>query len=418
MLSRLIRTACVGAMLVLCGCGGSGGKGAGANPVATPSTPATDPLPVVRSFSPPAETQVAAGGLLSFQVNLLNPAPATSYDWTVDGHDAGSGGPALDLKTSAQDPDLRTVQVKISNGGQATTELVWPGQVMKSADQNGPPSITSALPAGPVTLVEGEKVYLTVTATDPDAGDVLTYQWKIDDGNAEAGTDSLALDTNGLAKGDHTVKVLVRDDPQMSEASAAAFTWTVHVVDAQPANRPPVISGASPTGTVRLTSGSVIDLLVTASDLDGDTLSYTWQVNGSPEPVTIPLFRFSESAAKTYTVRVTVDDGKGGQTTNDWQVIVEAPPSPPPPVSQAGVVKLAWDAVTKDADGGLENLAGYRVYTSLQPPDYELRADVGNVTEAKISDLPSGVTLFLTVTAYDKDGNESKKPSPLSVLVP
>ena len=80
---------------------------------------------------------------------------------------------------------------------------------------------------------------------------------------------------------------------------------------------------------------------------------------------------------------------------------------------------LEWDAPTTDAVGRpLEDLAGYRLYYSSDPPSEvdEEMIDVGNVTRFTVTDLAAGDYLF-AVTALDEDGNESEFSDPLPAEV-
>ena len=68
---------------------------------------------------------------------------------------------------------------------------------------------------------------------------------------------------------------------------------------------------------------------------------------------------------------------------------------------QAAGLKLKWQANT-EAD-----LAGYKVHVGTQSRTYSRTVDVGDTTMAMISDLNVGQPYFISLTAYDKTGNES-----------
>ena len=85
---------------------------------------------------------------------------------------------------------------------------------------------------------------------------------------------------------------------------------------------------------------------------------------------------------------------------------------PPSDFSQTGtaVVNLSW-AANAETD-----IAGYKVYyDTASGSSYEGKGakegdspiDVGNTTNFSLSDLQAGIDYYFTVTAYDKDGNES-----------
>jgi len=81
---------------------------------------------------------------------------------------------------------------------------------------------------------------------------------------------------------------------------------------------------------------------------------------------------------------------------------------------------LEWDAPTLDAVGRpLEDLAGYRLYVSTDPPSASIDADVievGDTTRYTVTGLEAGSYLF-AVTALDELGNESDFSEPLPAEV-
>lgn len=62
------------------------------------------------------------------------------------------------------------------------------------------------------------------------------------------------------------------------------------------------------------------------------------------------------------------------------------------------------------------NIAGYRVYYGNESGKYTETIDVGNVTEADMSQLPAG-DYFFVVTAYNTLGLESLPSDELNVTV-
>jgi hypothetical protein len=75
---------------------------------------------------------------------------------------------------------------------------------------------------------------------------------------------------------------------------------------------------------------------------------------------------------------------------------------------QSNSLMLSWTAPTTNEDGSpLDDLAGYRLYYGNREGEYSNVVDVGNFTTVELSELSAG-TWYLTVTAYDYFGNESK----------
>lgn len=92
-----------------------------------------------------------------------------------------------------------------------------------------------------------------------------------------------------------------------------------------------------------------------------------------------------------------------------------------PPAGQAGILDIAWDAPTTNADGTpLTDLSGYRVYSGTVsqtpcPPASTSQfvasstpaPSLGTVVTYQLTGLTTGTIYFVRVTAVDTSGNES-----------
>jgi len=151
-------------------------------------------------------------------------------------------------------------------------------------------------------------------SNDPD-GVILTYAWDFGDGGSSV--TATATHTYG-ARGAFTVTLTVTDD----DGSTGQATLAVTV-----GNRGPVIVSRDPAASaVSLPAGAAQRLEVVASDPDGDPLTYSWSVDGTPAGTDSPFFTFPPGGVGTYAVRVVVSDGTD-QVTQEWtvQVTQESP---------------------------------------------------------------------------------------------
>lgn len=75
-------------------------------------------------------------------------------------------------------------------------------------------------------------------------------------------------------------------------------------------------------------------------------------------------------------------------------------------------VSLAWDPSPDD------RVSGYAVHSGLQSSNYNVRIDVGNVTQCTITNLTIGSTYYFVATAYTTNGLESLPSNEVSYTVP
>jgi hypothetical protein len=86
------------------------------------------------------------------------------------------------------------------------------------------------------------------------------------------------------------------------------------------ANRPPTISSMTITPTFGVSELTPFNYTASASDQDGDTLTYTWDFAGNPRTGSNGSITFVGSG--TGEVRLTVSDGKGGSATETRSITV------------------------------------------------------------------------------------------------
>ena len=139
-------------------------------------------------------------------------------------------------------------------------------------DVSGLPDSLPSVDAGPdQTVPEGDAVTLNGTATGSDAGDALTYLWSHNSTLPISLADQNAVDTTFVApdiSANTTVTfTLTATDQHNATASDTVDISIVH------RNAPPSVE-AGPDQTV--TEGQAVTLSGTASDDDGDALTYLW----------------------------------------------------------------------------------------------------------------------------------------------
>jgi len=193
---------------------------------------------------------------------------------------------------------------------------------------NRPPVAACSVNPASVFAGSSDAVTLHVNASDPD-NDTLSYSYTATGGTIEGTGADGRWSPAGLAAGTYTATAKV-DDGKGGTASCSADLK----VEPKP-NQNPVISCTTERSPIM--PGERTGITSTASDPDGDALTYTYsaaagQVSGDGAKAT---FDSTGLQPGSYTVKCGVSDGKGGTAESSTNVDVQQPP-PPPQSSKAG----------------------------------------------------------------------------------
>jgi hypothetical protein len=158
------------------------------------------------------------------------------------------------------------------NGGWAAQ-----GNVVFRADiSNNPVSNNPTVDAGAnVTVNEGQSVGLSATATDPQ-GDAMTYSWSCNGGSLTSST--ILNPTYNAPSVTVNTTYICTFTATDTGAHASSDTVSITVVNTTPAgpNDPVVDAGANAT----INEGQSVGLSATATDPQGDAMTYSWSCNG------------------------------------------------------------------------------------------------------------------------------------------
>ncbi len=202
--------------------------------------------------------------------------------------------------------------------------------------QNEAP-IISSLVTSATSMPASTSISLVASVRDPNPGDTLTYAWTSTAGTflaaAAASTSWTAPATTGIQE----LTFTVTDSGGLSSSVSLA----VNVIQAGGQgdarlsiifNSSPVVASISASPT-RVAPGRQTAVSAIASDPDGDSLSYSWSATcaGAWLNATAQSAEFTPSsvpvgACNNCQLRVSVADGRGGQTTGTVALCVSNTP--------------------------------------------------------------------------------------------
>lgn len=265
---------------------------------------------------------------------------------------------------------------------------------------------------------EGATKAITLSASDVDSGDLLTFSASglpafamlTNNGNRTA---TINLAPNYSAAGSYPITVTVTDNGTPILSAAEAFTLTVINVNASPT------ANAGPDKNAD--GGTVVSLPGSGSDIDGTISSYAWtQVSGTAVALsgaTTATASFTAPAVTNtthLTFQLTVTDNNGA-TGSDQVAVTVAPTGQPdlsltsvgsPLTAAAGTTIAVTNTVTNNGTADAEGNFDVGIYLVPQPVVFASNFETG--TLEGWSTLLSGNISLVTDTT---DGNVLKKSS-------
>ena len=366
--------------------------------------------PEITSFNP-VDLAPTASNLspLDFSATASDPDfDALGFEWRLDGV-VMSTAMAWTYTPGLGETGTRTVRLTVSDLNPLSEDAIETRVVLLVEDPvNQPPAITST----PVTNgTEGELYTYDVDASDPDVGDVLTFNLDTAPAGMTINTVSGLIQWTPAASqlGDNAVTVRVSDDGGLFDTQA----FMISVISG---NAPPSIISTPVTNG---TEGELYTYDVDASDPDvGDVL--TFNLDTAPAGMTINtvsgLIQWTPAASQlgdnAVTVRVT-DDG-GLFDTQAFTIAVVAAGEPPvAPENLVGRAKLLHVNV---AWSGSDTADRFRVFRRL---DSEIDfSEIGQTAYwAFVDDLPNG-TLSAEYFVVAENAFGQSDPSSIITVAP
>jgi outer membrane protein OmpA-like peptidoglycan-associated protein len=187
------------------------------------------------------------------------------------------------------------------------------------APVNHPP--VAACSANPTSVFagSGDSVAVHVNASDPD-NDPLTYSYTATGGAVDGTGPDARWNSAGVSTGTYTVTAQVNDGKGGTASCATDIK-----VDERP-NRPPTASLSIERSPIL--PGEHTGVTCTGTDPDGDPLTYSYTATGGQITGTGSNVQFDATGLQpgTYTIKCTVNDGRGGIADASGNVEVKEPP--------------------------------------------------------------------------------------------
>ena len=341
-------------------------------------------------------TTVVAGQSYSFTPSASDP-DGDVLSFAVAGKPAwanfdASTGRLSGTPSAAQVGTYSGIVISVTDG--TTFSELAPFGIAVTEAPNRAPTITGS-PAS--SVVAGQSYSYTPYANDAD-GDPLTFSiqnrpvWA----TFSSSTGRLSGTPTSTQVGSYGNIVISVSD---GKASASLAPFSIQVT--APPNRAPTITG-QPLTTV--TAGQAYSFTPTASDPDGDVLTFSIQNRPAWATFSPTTGRLSgtPTVAGTHTnILIAVSDGKVSASLPAFTISVDQPAT--------GSVTLSWQAPTLNEDGTpITNLTGYVVHYGQSPGQYSetLSLPSATLTSVAIEDL-TPATWYFAVKAVNAAGAQS-----------
>jgi hypothetical protein len=223
-----------------------------------------------------------SGSSLTFTATPTNGGAAPSYQWLVNGSNAGTNSPTF---TTSSLTNGQTVScVMTSNASCASPASATSNSIVVNVTSTIAPSVSIVLTSGTNPTCSGSS--LTFTATPTNGGAAPSYQWLVNGSNT--GTNSPTFTTSSLTNGQTVSCVMTSNASCASPASATSNSIVVNVTSTVT----PSVSIVLTSGTNPTCSGSSLTFAATPTN-GGAAPSYQWLVNGSNAGTNSPTFTTS-----------------------------------------------------------------------------------------------------------------------------
>jgi N-acetylneuraminic acid mutarotase len=296
--------------------------------------------------------------------------------------------------------------------------------------------VIDSLVGSSTSVQTGSSLSLTASVHDPNAGDTLSLAWTASGGTFSAPAAATTSWTAPSSTGIQTLTFTVTD----SQGAAVSVSLSVNVVSGTSTgnaalnisfNLFPVVSKVA-ASLNRLDAGQSTTVSATASDADGDALSYQWTAtcpgtwtNATSSAASFVPSSIPAGACNNCQLTVTIQDGRGGQTTGSLNLCVAAASTQRFPPSFTNFYQSAtssspgqtvdFDVTAMDPQSSSLTFAWTANTGSLATA--QNTASTSHLVWTAPSCAPSGVTPTVTATVTNAYGLSASKLFSVSGLL-
>lgn len=286
----------------------------------------SDPSPAVRMITvtnqnlntpPNGQIVIPNGNLVAYVGDTVqfsasatdNEGGPISYRWSFGGgiSDANQQNTSVVFnQTGNYNVSLTAIDSSGAADPTPATVLISVIGIQPTQNQNPNGLITS--PVGDVVINVGESVLFNSEGSDPDNNMPLGFHWMYSTGEFMSHVQNPGY-VMFSQPGSYRISMTVTD--ALGAADPLAPVRIVTVLGT-PSNTPPVGTIVAPSGDRTINVGESLFLSASGSDVDGDTLSYHWDLGGAGPNLTsqIPGNVFFHNAG-TYRIQLHVTDSRG-----------------------------------------------------------------------------------------------------------
>ena len=339
--------------------------------------------------------------------DIMNALAADLSDGLLNGTGAANTNPRISaiakIVSGQVLVEAMTNTIKV-NGADATTAL--DNSILYSFPDIPPSDLTESVPMSAQMIVEAENAVNSALSLAPNTGlsDILTKLGQITAGDLASTVRTILPSTS-----DTDFDAVISDMTTASTSEIAIINGT-----AVP-NSPPIISSTPATS---VTAGSTYSFQPSASDPDGDSLTFSIANKPAWASFSASTGRLSGTPSSTQVgiysgITISVSDGQSTTSLPTFSITVNKPTT----VSAT----LSWTPPSTKADGSplsLSEIAGYRIYEGTTSSNLTLLVDLSDPTATTyaVTGLESG-THYFSVSVYDVYGDEGLQSQILSTTI-